>query len=302
VALPVPPSDDTRRRLLLAKALYQVGAADAMAPLRSYRRIMAMVSLDLANETLLKAVCWSLGEGDPAEKRFPALLEQARTLVAQESGVSSPPAPPLPGQAGAVEVHAERNRAQHRSRSPSEEDLAAARMHTREFQVGVARQVWAVEFDALAASDMIEEPTCRARMIEAEAAVQGRDYLGAARAARSALVRAAMLATAEHRFHIWSRYRSSDTEPGLSEFSRDAEREFSDIREDVRQLSLGLDRVSEARLARWTGYHSRTMGGEDWDDPEEQIDQAGAEWALAYCTGAIVQIEERFGTLSEDRW
>lgn len=195
-----------------------------------------------------------------------------------------------------------RNGAQHRSRSPSEEDLAACRTYTRDFQVGVSRLVWGIEYDALAASDQIVEPTCRSRMADGEAALQKGDYLGAARAADAALQRASMLATAEHRFSPWGMFRSSMVGGGLAEFSDSVEREFNDLRDAVRQLSLGLDRPSQARLSRWTGYYTRMMVGDQWDDPEEQIDHAGAEWAVAYCTGAIVQIEERFGTLSEDRW
>lgn len=261
MALPVTPSDDTRRRLLLAKALYDTALTEASAPLRSHRRIIAVVSLDLANETLLKAVCWDLGRGEQPERKYQALLDSARTMVAKESTTSTLPTPPLPGEAGALDVHTVRNDAQHRGRAPAEDVLAACRTHTRDFQVGLARLVWGADYDALAASEAIEEPSVRTEMAEAEAALQKGDYLAAVRAARHALTNTSVMATYEHRFSPFDRYRYSPAvgHNPLAELTRDLDREFTDVRSFVRRVALGLDRrVSGARTS---ARATRSAGG-----------------------------------------
>lgn len=291
MSLPIMPTDDTLRRLLLAKALYQAALSSSAAPLRSHRRIIAVVNLDLANETLLKAVVWDLGGGAQPKREYAPLLAQARALVAQATGASGGNPPPLPGEAGATDLHDARNGAQHRGRAPSDEDLAAGRTHTRDFQAGVVNRVWGLDFESLAHSGVIDEPTCRARMEEAEAALLARDHLGAARAARTALSRASALAMQDHRAPFALRMLRT------AAFGTE-DREMASLRAAVRELTLGLDRAMQVRLVRLTGDHWVTQAGDQWRPPAKAIDQEGAEWAVAYCTEAIIRIEERFGTLT----
>lgn len=211
-------------------------------------------------------------------------------MVADATGASGNP-PPLPGEGGATEVHELRNGAQHRGRAPSDEELAACRGYTHLFLSRVVESVWGVTFDTLAQSGAIDEQTCRERMEGAEAALASGDYLGAARAARSALARASALATRDQEPHFalkLARTAMFGTE----------DRELAAVRAQVRSLTLGLDPALQSRLARLTGNHSIMGDGSDkWRDPEEAIDLEGAEWAIAYCTDAIVSIEERFGPL-----
>lgn len=292
--LPVTATEDTRRRLLLAKALYQAALSSSSAPLRSHRRIIAMVNLDLANETLLKALVWDLGEGVKPKGDYGSLQQQARALVAKATGASSSQPPPLPGDGGASEVHELRNGAQHRGRAPSDEDLAASRGYTHAFQAGVVEKVWGLSFDALAHSGAIDEPTCRARMEQAEAALLLDDYLGAARAARAALARASTLATKDYQAPFAMRVARA------AMFGTE-DREVASLRAQVRQLALGLDPALQGRLARLTGEYWVTPAGDNWRDAKEAITREGAEWAVAYCIEAITGIEERFGTLTPNQ-
>ena len=96
--LPVATDDLTLRRVLLAKSIYRSALSDARGASRGFRGIIAAVSLDLANETMLKAVVLGLGRGEKPKDKFPVLVEQARLIVAKEAGV--PNQTPLPAETG----------------------------------------------------------------------------------------------------------------------------------------------------------------------------------------------------------
>lgn len=297
---PHPASDETRRRLLLAKALYREAVTEAVAPQRSHRRIAAILSLDLANETLLKAVVWDIGGGKAPKKEFAPLMSQARAMVAVTHGGTGAQPPPLPGEGGASEVHDIRNDAQHRARPPSSETLAECRTHTHDFLAGMAEHVWGVDFDALADSDSVDEWKCRSLLADAERALTEGEFLLAARTARKALIRASRLATEEHRFPQWTTYQVAGVPgmEGIASLARDLEKEFDDVRSRIRDLALGLDPVDYRRLLRLTGHHWQTMDATDhWSDPVDAIDRAWAEWAVLYCNESVVRIEDRFGAL-----
>lgn len=304
MALPIHPTEVTRRRLLLCRALYLDAIQQASQPQRSYRRIIAVISLDLANETLLKSVVSDLAAGKQPDREFDPLLQTARSAVAQHA--KSVGVDPLPGEAGALEAHRVRNGAQHDGRAPSDEVLNDCRTHTRDFLRGAMALIWAIDFDTLAASQAITYDPSRARLSEAETLFASDDFLTACRKAKTGLDWAAYAAGESaigHRFpsRLGSlRYSGFDSDRWIGDLAGTIEDELDALRKQTRRLTIGLDHSDQRRLVTYTGHRHGVLTSDSWSDPKEIADRVAAEWALAYCTEAILRLEERFGPLMDD--
>lgn len=266
-----------------------------------------MVILDLANETVLKAVVWAIGGQSPPKDGFPQLLKQVRAVVGARRGVEDPDQP-LPGELGVSQVHRVRNDAQHRALAPSHETLAICRTHTYDFLSQIVDLVWGIDLDTLAASGQIRSEKCRTLIEEAESALRDGEYLAAARKARTALDWATYLAGSKrfgHKsyFFTLSQYESwnlSGQNP-LAGFSRDVQKELDELWAVVRPLALGLDERAGDTLARHTGYRLGSLESDQWSEPDAAPDSHQAEWCVAYATGEIIGLEDRIGELPEPR-
>jgi len=178
------------------------------------------------------------------------------------------------------------------------------RTHTSDFLNSVTRQVWGIELPALSASEAIGVNQCRELLVAAEVALQNGRLLEACRNASKGIEVASNLAGARMfgygmTLDLWQ-LRSYSVDSPLADFGRKVADELRKIHEQLLDVALALDRTDRARLNRLAGYNLATTAGDEWTEPTETVDQAGAEWAIAYSTEAIMQIEDRLGPLDED--
>jgi hypothetical protein len=116
--MPIPLDSITRRKLILARQIYQRALLQAQ-PRHSYvDRILAVIGFDLTNESILKAIVGVLEPKKNADKDFHGVLQQADNclVTAQLPGV--------PNKSKIQHVHDLRNDAQHKAKYPNESTLA----------------------------------------------------------------------------------------------------------------------------------------------------------------------------------
>src|SRR6185436_10046679 len=104
--MPVPLDDITRKKLILVQQLYQRAILQAESMHSYVDRIMAVIGMDLANESVLKAVVGALYTKSGAANDFQPVLQQADDLLTK-AGL-----PEVPDKARIQHVHNLRNDAQ----------------------------------------------------------------------------------------------------------------------------------------------------------------------------------------------
>src|SRR5688572_29635711 len=67
----------TRKKLILVRQLYQRAVLQAEAQHSYVDRIMAVIGLDLSNETVLKAVVSAIAPAQSPKNEFQAIVKQA---------------------------------------------------------------------------------------------------------------------------------------------------------------------------------------------------------------------------------
>jgi hypothetical protein len=133
---------------------------------------MSIISLDLCNETILKAVIGSLTTETP-KNEFQKIIQQADHLLATAS------LPAVPDRAKIQQVHTLRNDAQHKARYPNETDVNDCRTYTRDFLRQITSDVWGKQFDSISLVDAVRNDKVKGYLEEAERELSPGQYVNA---------------------------------------------------------------------------------------------------------------------------
>jgi hypothetical protein len=297
--MPIPLDDITRKKLILVRQLYQRAILQAES-LHSYvDRIMAVIGMDLANETVLKAVVGALYTKSGAATDFQPVLQQADDLLLK-AGL-----PEVPDKAKIQHVHNLRNDAQHKAKYPNENDVSDCRTYTRDFLRQIILNVWGADFERLSLVDTIQHPKVKGHLQDAERELREGNYLLAVFKAMAgygwtiSLTKTAMMGRLPYDA---SAFLLTDGQERRIE-STELFQVFKHMRDTIMRSVVGISFTSYRRYRQITesiGYVIFYQdGGYDMSSKGRTPDIKEAEYVIEFATNAILQIESLVGDLEK---
>ncbi len=286
----------TLRKLALARQLFQHAVAHATHDTVT-ARIVAIMSFDLATETLMRAAVGSLDATRTPADGFAGLIQQLDSLLASAS------LGPLPDRANVVQVHSVRNDAQHRARQPSRSEVSDARTYTRDFMRKTALLVWGLDIDAVSLVDLVTHPKLRECLGNAERHFHAREFVQSAEQACIAVTLAfdyVENAIVGRLPGFISGFAVQDAfgKPARSHDSREMFRAFERMRDTLLISTLGVSYPDQARFRQLAGYVDFTLDGKAHPlGAKPELSEAEAEFVLAHAIGAVQQIETTVGDI-----
>ena len=309
--MPIPLDQITRKKLVLVKQIYQRAVIDSSGLLSATNRMVSVIEFDLAMETILKAIVLALNPSKTPPTGFPELIKEVNLLLKSAN---------LPDEAHVRHVRHIRNNAQHQAIYPNETDVSDCRTHTRDFLNAIIQQVWSVNFENISLADLIEDPDIKQLMLDAYQQYEEQNYSGAVDLASEAMDRTtdhiekAVVGELPHRIegiattdHLAEVETAMEKEDGMYRLSRHTDTErvllttFRRMREILMYLALELNLSQLVRYRQIIGttFFTRDNKHHRVSGKRPNIDQADAEFALSYCTDAIVRIEAHVGSLQK---
>lgn len=298
--MPVTLDVITRKKLILVRQIYQRAVIQAEAKHSYVDRILALVSFDLANETVLKAVVDTLDPSKTGDNRFQAIIQQADTILANNG------LPPVPDKAKIQYVHGLRNDAQHKAKYPNDIDVSDCRTYTRDFLEQLVASVWAVSFESLSLTDIVNDQKVKGYLVEAESELAKGDY-------REAIIKsiAALNWTFDKvkdsivgRIPYYTKAFVITETFGEAYPSTEVFEAFQHMQELLMRSLIGLnlpDYLQYKRLSSSVirdvsfyedGHYSVMLGEHDADVKE-------AEYIVAFAINTVIQIESLVGDINK---
>ena len=320
----------TTRRLLLVKQLYLHAALQASRKLLSFRRIVAVITFDLAVETLIKVLIGFLDPKKTPRDDFQSMLNQLDSLF-DDKGFGT-----VPQRGNILHVHSLRNDAQHKGKYPNEQDVEEAQAFVRAFLDETISQVWTRSLDSISVAESIRDEKVKDLIEQAEDALDAGDYSKVVRDSNAALTlsmdfaRRKLFPTSRRRLYKplgpvqWNIGPQASTphlddelrflRSAFEDHGRQLERQIEIVRNDIdalRQetknefdvmedlLILPLMGISHAdflefrKLAGHVRFISIEESKFDVRGMKQDPEQSEAEFVLAFSSEAILEIQDR---------
>lgn len=292
-----PLDEITRKKLVIVRQIHQRAIVQSQLGLNPVDRILAVVGLDLAIETELKAVVTALEASKPPSDSFQGLVQQADTLLgAQQLGQ-------LSDQAHIQHIHSIRNDAQHKARYPNEIDVADCRTYCRDFLNATTKSVWGTDLSDITLATAIRDDRARNELTAAERMLHEGKTNEAVQAAAASLAWSMSRVAASIVGRLPGvlgaiKLEDASGKPAPRNLERAALTSFQHMRETLLRVALRMDFAQEARYRLIVGDVFFTVNDEvHFDGMKPDIDSAEAEWTVAYCVDRTPQIEDLVGSL-----
>ncbi|MCX5919221.1 MAG: hypothetical protein NTX30_21415 [Deltaproteobacteria bacterium] len=295
----MPLDDITRKRLLVAKRVFDHAAIQSMGPALPFRGILAVIAFDWSIEAAIRAGCLFFDPSHLPPNEFHPLLDRCEKhlLDTRKQG--------LPNRAHIVHVHNIRNEVQHKGRYPNASEVQDCRTYTRDFLADLFRLVWQISIDDLRSSDIIRNARAKGFIRDAEVAHKGGELKKAIECAIAAL-RWALLEIGDSVIGSFPGFAKGlavlDSRNKVNEdYSRNALRVFTRMRDVLLSYILGLDMADFAKCSALAPSVVFAIDGtpnffyfQDFNTTTDQV-----EWVVAFCTASIISIEDRVGDLDK---
>lgn len=292
--MPVAVDPITHKRLVLVKQLYNQAVVQSLSQHSIVGRIMAIIGLDLATETVLKAVVASLEPSKVPSDSFQALVQQAETLLVASNFN------PVPDKGNIQFVHMVRNDAQHKAKYPNEADVSDCRTYTRDFLNKMICEVWNLSFEKITLTDLVQHTKVKDFLVAAENALATNDRQQAVHKAAAALTWALMSVKAAivgQTPSFASAFLMEDTF-GQAKPDRDTYRAFERMQETLLYIALGMNYADYMHFRQIVGSIMFAIDGTPhYSGMKENLTASDAEFVVGYATDVVVQIESRVGDL-----
>lgn len=290
------------RKLAIAKQVYLDATRQRTKPSPT-ARLIAVVEYDMAIETVLKTTLVALNAKKVPASDFPGLVQQVAAAMTTELSTE------LPRAAAIQHVRNTRNAAQHEGRLPTSAEEDECHVIARGFLEDLLTLVWDLSFDAVSLVELIADASSTERLTEGQAALGARDHRAAVEKAGEALEWALMRVknALVGRSDAWARAILTEDSFGKPKASRELATSIQRTQETVLYIALGLDYGDLVRFRVIAGSTSFYIGGGAGHyGIKDELDVSDAEFALAYASEAIVQIEARVGSIDKpfgrDHW
>ncbi len=304
--MPVPIDAITRKKLILVKQLYQQAVIHSASQHSIISRILSVIGFDLTVETVLRAIVGSLDPSRTPADGFQGLVQQCDSLL-DNAGCN-----PIPDKAKIQHIHSIRNDAQHKAKYPNESDVSDCRTYCRDFLQKVIADVWGLDFERIRLADAIQNEKVRQFLTEAETALDQKDYQQAIHHAASGLT----WALNRVRTAVVGRLPPfAQAIPVVDAFgelqsdfdARDTYQALERMQETLLYIALGMNFADYMKYRGTAGQVLFTGNGNPVRaGGKENPDADDAEFVVAFCTDAVVQIENCVGNLEapfgSSRW
>jgi hypothetical protein len=289
--MPIPLNPVTMKKLVLVKQLYQQAYLHSEARSSPVSRIIAVVTFDLATETMLKTIVSALDPEKDPDKQFQGLIQSADSMLAPQS------MPPVPDKAQIQHVHSIRNDAQHKAKYPTEDDVNHCRTYIRDFLEHITLQVWDANFDEISLTDLIQHPKIKELLIKTEACLKSGDYVEAIAYAKVTFSRCINLVIKKVIGEL-PHFLGTLSSP------RDSQVTFETMKTMLMLQTLGL---SFAEYAKYQQASSSVLPVETQDDgirwrfKSEIVTETeeDAKFVVSYVIDAILQVENYVGDIEK---
>lgn len=287
----------TFKRLVLAKKIFSRGVSQLESAHNFADKIIGLVSLDLANETILKAVIG--GEPRKAnESNFHGLISVVNKFLKNNDLEK------VPDEANVKKVRNLRNNAQHDAECPNDNSLSDCRTYTADFLSKIISNVWGREFGALSLISLVNAPHLKALLEKAAANFEKNEFTDAcfdAVAAFDRLIRSTRVAVVGNDNQVFYRQGYDISNP---EFSAQLQSIVSDINE---LKTLSLHSVLRIDLKQYNKYRAITAGiNSHWmgsDTYQGTFSRGSSEdeaaFVLNFVTNTIIDIEGLVGDIEK---
>lgn len=284
----------TRKKLILVKQLYQQAVYQAARQHSLVGKLMSAVTFDLATETVLKAIVGALDTSKTPSDTFDGLIQQADGVLSA-AGYDT-----VPDKVNIRFVHSVRNDAQHKAKYPTDSVISDCRTYSRDFLQKVVKAVWALSFEGLSLADAIRHVEVKKHLTDAEAKLREGDFEDAIKAANVGLTSGISLVEevlVGEPPDFFTQFLVTGL-PGTHEAEADAYRVLVRMQETLLYVALGMDYSEYMRFRAVAGFADAMLDGSwSYHSMKEKIDADDAEFAVAYCTDAVAQIESLVGDL-----
>ena len=287
--MPIPLDPVTLKKLVLVKQLYQQAYLHSEARSSPVSRIIAVVTFDLATETVLKAVFSALNSGRNPDNAFQSLIDSTDSALSS-IGLSS-----IPDQMQIRHVHSIRNDAQHKVKYPTEDDVNDCRTYTRDFLEHITIQVWDKNFDEISLTDLIQHPKIKERLVEAETYFKAGKYIEAITYAKAAFNKCINLV-------IKRVIGALPQIPGTLSTPRDSHITLEKMKTMLMLQTLGLN------FAEYAKYQQASKGVQvaEMEDGsitkqlrKSDFTEEESKFTVSYAIDAILQIESYVGEIEK---
>jgi hypothetical protein len=276
----VPSDPITMKRLVLVKALFNQAQTHAQSTQSAVKRLTAVIEFDLAIETALKAVLYSIlptSDKQPANN-FQGLIQQLDQYLPSIGIVE------CPAKRTIQHVHSIRNDAQHKARYPNDSEVAECRVYARDFLVEILNSVWNLDFSRVFMSDLVNDDEVRRSLARSEEQLVNGAFQQAAGSAAYGLE--------------LTIFRVS-----LALVGPELDGTVSRLREALARTALGITFSSYRNFREIAGRVSFNVSGNQiinsqcWSG-KENVTQDEAEFVVAFAIESVLEIERRMGTLN----
>ena len=283
----------TTKKLILVKQLYQQAVVHSNSQHNMVSRILSIICFDLAVETILKVIVYSLDETkDPADSFHP-LMQQCDNLFEKHEYEE------LPDRANIKHVHSIRNDAQHKAKYPNEFDVNDCRTYVKDFLEKIMNNVWDISFEKLSVVDYVQHKRVKDLLVEAETAFSQGDYKLSVEKASSGLTCAlhyvdiAMVGRKSILNHAFLTQGSF----GL-DTDEDTSRSFKRMQETLLYISLGMNLNDIMHFRKIAGDATiLALGQIQHYNVKQDINVNDAEFVVMYSIDTVVEIERIVGNL-----
>jgi hypothetical protein len=292
----VPLDQITQRKIVLAKQIHNQATTQSASQL-PISRILGVIGLDLANETLLRTIVGTLDPTKTPSESFPSVLQQVDDLISKASlGVT-------PDRANLMHVHSIRNDCQHKAKYPSDTETIECRIYCRDFLQKTVALIWGLDFSLIRLADLVLEPKARQLLIEAEETNAKSEYFDAIGKASAALEW--VLKQTRHnlvgQLSVFAKGIVLVDAFGELQSQREDEQAgdaFRKMQDAVFYLAVGFDFNGYKQLSEIAGATRWTLNGKYVrSNPKPSPTASESEFVLSYCTNAITLIENRIGAV-----
>lgn len=295
--MPISIDEVTRRKLAIVKQVYQQAFIQSSPQNSFVAKLMSVLGFDLAIEAMLKTVISAVNPSkSPSDAGFNSLIQQANDCLTKANLV------PIPDEANIRHVHSIRNDTQHKAKYPDDTGLSDCRTYTRDFLQKISGNIWGVSFEEIRLSELVKYEKVKEFLKTAEVAFENNDYQEVVNQA------AAGLTLTLHRVQepIVGKIEQSDLafvmEDGFHRVGVDKNtyHSFRRIQETLLIMVLGMDYANYVRYkslapaAVFRGDGSVVFHG---FNAARKFTDEEAEFVLSYCIDAVVQIENRVGSV-----
>jgi hypothetical protein len=297
--MPIPLDDITRKKLILVRQLYQRAILQAETMHSYVDRIMAVIGLDLSNETALKAVVGAVAPNKSIKNDFQHIVTQADDELILAA------LPPVPDKIKIQHVRTLRNDAQHKAKYPNEHDVSDCRTYTRDFLKQIILDVWGEDFETLSLVDTIQNPKVKGYLQAAEIELRNGNYVQAAFEAISGYnwtisqTKASIMGRLPYDARAFLVTDGSERQKASEQIFQI----FKHMRDTIMRSVVGISFSSYRRYRQITesiGHVTffqdggRSMGGKGYSPNVKE-----AEYVVEFATNAVLQIESLVGDIDK---